>query len=372
METKPYTFDRVFRIALSLICIVGVIWLFNYLSDVLIPFAVAFLLAYLINPIVCWVQKKIPHRMAAVLITLVALSMISMLSVYLVFQPVKSEVVRMKDTVLKVKDTPPMVKLSKYLGDVGIEIFDSKEQSRRDQMMSMLKNEKYMSFLKTGASKLFPVVKIGFQGVIGFSLWMLGLTVIALYLVFILADYQTVKVDWKELLPPKWKANITEFVEEFDDIMNQHFRAQAIVAALVGVLFAIGFSVIGLPLAIILGLVIGAMNMIPYLQVLGLLPAGLLAVMMAVETQTGIPAALIKVTAIFAIVQVIQDAILVPRIMGKVTGLKPAMILLSISIWGKIMGVLGLLIALPLTCLFLAYYRRFILKKIADHKKVQT
>ena len=63
---------------------------------------------------------------------------------------------------------------------------------------------------------------------------------------------------------------------------------------------------------------------------------------------------------VFAVVQIIQDAVLVPKIMGRVTGLSPAMILLSLSVWGKLLGVFGLLIALPMTCLLLAYYRRFL------------
>jgi predicted PurR-regulated permease PerM len=62
---------------------------------------------------------------------------------------------------------------------------------------------------------------------------------------------------------------------------------------------------------------------------------------------------------IFGVVQIIQDALLVPRIMGKEMGLSPAMILLSLSIWGKLLGIFGLLIALPMTCLLVAYYRRF-------------
>ena len=61
---------------------------------------------------------------------------------------------------------------------------------------------------------------------------------------------------------------------------------------------------------------------------------------------------------VFAVVQAIQDSFLVPRIMGRVTGLSPAVILLSLSVWGKLLGLLGLLIALPMTCLLIAYYRR--------------
>lgn len=67
---------------------------------------------------------------------------------------------------------------------------------------------------------------------------------------------------------------------------------------------------------------------------------------------------------VFAVVQAIQDMILVPKIMGKITGLNPAIILLSLSIWGSLMGMLGMIIALPGTTLLLSYYQRYIRKKI--------
>jgi predicted PurR-regulated permease PerM len=108
------------------------------------------------------------------------------------------------------------------------------------------------------------------------------------------------------------------------------------------------------------GLLLGLLNMVPYLQIIGMIPAMLLALFHAVETGTSVWLVLGLVGLVFAVVQVIQDAVLVPRIMGKVTGLNPAMILLSLSIWGKLLGLLGLIIALPMTCLLLVYYRRFI------------
>jgi predicted PurR-regulated permease PerM len=142
--------------------------------------------------------------------------------------------------------------------------------------------------------------------------------------------------------------------------MNRYFRGQAAVASIVGVLFATGFLIIGLPLGILLGLFIGLLNMVPYLQLIGLIPAFLLALIHALETGSSFWVILGLTGLIFVVVQIIQDAILVPRIMGRVTGLNPAMILLSLSIWGKLLGIFGLIIALPMTFLILAYYRRFL------------
>ena len=75
--------------------------------------------------------------------------------------------------------------------------------------------------------------------------------------------------------------------------------------------------------------------------------------------------------AVFAVVQLIQDMYLTPRIMGHVMGLNPAIILLSLSIWGSLMGIIGLIIALPLTTLLLSYYRRFILKEVVAEAETE-
>jgi predicted PurR-regulated permease PerM len=153
---------------------------------------------------------------------------------------------------------------------------------------------------------------------------------------------------------------VAGFVNDFESAMSSYFRGQAAVAFICGLLFALGFFLIGLPLSILLGMFIGLLNMIPYLQILGLIPAGLLALMHVVESGGNVWMILGLTGLVFVVVQIIQDTILVPKIMGKVTGLNPAMMMLSLSIWGKLLGLLGLIIALPATCLLLVYYRRLI------------
>ena len=156
--------------------------------------------------------------------------------------------------------------------------------------------------------------------------------------------------------------------------MNTYFRGQALVALCVGILFSIGFLIIDFPMAIGLGLFIGALNMVPYLQIIGFLPTILLAILKAADTGQNFWIIIASALAVFAIVQIIQDTIIVPKIMGKITGLNPAIILLSLSVWGSLMGVLGMIIALPLTTLMLSYYQRFIInrEKISDSETKST
>lgn len=191
--------------------------------------------------------------------------------------------------------------------------------------------------------------------------WITVIIFALLYLVLLLLDYPEYIRTWKQFLPPDYRDSILEFLAEFDIALRRYFRGQFVVAAITGVLFAIGFSIIGLPMAVPFGLFIGVLNMVPYLQLIALLPAGVLTIIRSVE-QGSLLGSIVLVLAVFAIVQFLQDAVITPRVMGKVTGLRPVAILLGVFVWGKLLGFLGLILAIPLTCLGIAYYRRFVLQ----------
>ena len=145
--------------------------------------------------------------------------------------------------------------------------------------------------------------------------------------------------------------------------MSDYFRGQSLVALCVGILFSIGFVIIDFPLAIGFGLFVGMLNIVPYLQTVALVPTVFLALVKAANTGGDFWWILGTAGIVFLVVQVIQESILIPRIMNKVMGLNPAVILLSLSIWGSLLGLVGMIIALPATSLLLSYYRRFLSKQ---------
>jgi predicted PurR-regulated permease PerM len=113
---------------------------------------------------------------------------------------------------------------------------------------------------------------------------------------------------------------------------------------------------------VLLGIFMGLLNMVPYLQLVGVIPAVLLSILHTLETPGAVIwQDLLGLLIVLAVVQLIQDGFLVPRIMGEVTGLRPAIILLSVFVWGKLLGFLGLVLAIPLTSLIVAYYYRYVL-----------
>jgi predicted PurR-regulated permease PerM len=187
--------------------------------------------------------------------------------------------------------------------------------------------------------------------------------IILLYVVFILMDYESIAEGWIHLLPVKYRSFTAGLVDDVQYAMNRYFRGQAFVALCVGILFSIGFSIIDFPLAIGLGLFIGALNMVPYLQIIGYIPTVMLAILKSADTGQNFWVIIASATAVFVVVQIIQDSLIVPKVMGKITGLNPAIILLSLSVWGSLMGILGMIIALPMTTLLLSYYQRFIINR---------
>jgi predicted PurR-regulated permease PerM len=359
LDNKPYTFDRVVRIAITIGLLCGLIWLSGYLSDVLIPFAIALLLAYILNPLVLLIQKKIPNRLAAVLISLLAVTALTIFFGWLIIPMIINEITHMGQLVSALVNNAGLAEQASQR--LPPDLWQAlKDEASRPDIQTFFKTDNFWKIAETVARKVLPGVWGLITGTASFIMGLVGLTVIGLYLIFLLLDYQKVSEGWKELLPPAYRETITGFVNDFDSAMNRYFRGQAAVASIVGVLFATGFLIIGLPLGILLGLFIGLLNMVPYLQLIGLIPAFLLALIHALETGSSFWVILGLTGLIFVVVQIIQDAILVPRIMGRVTGLNPAMILLSLSIWGKLLGIFGLIIALPMTFLILAYYRRFL------------
>jgi len=165
------------------------------------------------------------------------------------------------------------------------------------------------------------------------------------------------------MVPQSSRAFAKQLAEDVERGMNSYFRGQGTVAFIVGVLFSIGFLIVGMPMAIGLGMFMGFLNLVPYLQTLGFLPMALLALLKAADTGENFWWIFLLGAIVVGVVQLIQDTFLVPKIMGSAMGLNPAVILLALSVWGSLLGFIGLIIALPLTTLLISYYKRFVLEE---------
>jgi len=365
-ESPRYDFDRVFRLLLTVGTLIATVWLLAYLSDVLVPFAVAVLLAYLLNPIVNAFEQKTGRRGLAVGLTLTIFAVAFLVVVPLLISFVYIEVV---DVSQMIADREIKEKLLAQVQPLTDKITSSEFQQKLQEFKDSTDPDQLQHLLVKAAGFMLPTVAKVTEGVVGIIgtlfnavLALTGVVIVLLYLIFLLMDFSSFQSGWKEQLPPQYRETIVEFFDEFTLAMSRYFRGQFLVAACCGVLFAIGFKIVGIRLAVFVGLFVGLLNMVPYLQTVGFGPAILLALLKAFEMEISPLWPILGVVIVFAVVQLIQDAVLVPRIMGQATGLKPWIILLSIFVWGKLLGFLGLVLAIPLSCVGLAYYRRSILK----------
>jgi predicted PurR-regulated permease PerM len=420
MDTNEirYTFDRVVRMVLGAAGIVIVLGLLRYLSDVLLPFAAAVILAYLLNPLVTVFELKTKHRGLAVAITLGSLGIVGLGVLILLIPLTLSQVDRFQEDLAKLRDdlassihgeTPtettavaaegaskasdPAVTLkgvpASAKSTIGwTELKDGWMQYRReagtrprsdrlsdfrrklsgtylgkslDEAVQYTRSDEFRGLLVGLAKSLavggWTVVAFALNLVLGLT----GLIIVILYLVFLLLDFPEYARTWPTFLPPQYRDATVDFLTQFNDAMRRYFRGQSLIALLMGSMFSLGFSIIGLPMAVPFGLFIGLLSMVPYLPVVALVPAMLLAGLRAIEGDESFLGSVLLTLLVFAVVQVIQDTLITPRVMGKATGLRPIAILLGIFIWGKLLGFMGLLLSIPLTCLGIAYYRRYIL-----------
>lgn len=227
------------------------------------------------------------------------------------------------------------------------------------EVHQLMSQENIENLIKNAVPKLWAILSESLN--VLFSIF--ASFIVLLYVIFILHDYEALSNGWIQLVPEKYRAFTTNMVGDLENGMNRYFRGQALVALTVAILSSIGFLIIDYPLAIGLGLVIGLLTMIPYMKVIALFPALILGLLKAANTGQNAWVILGSALLVFAIIQIIEDTLLVPKIMGKITGLNPAIILLSLSIWGSLLGILGMIIALPITTLMLSYYQRFIIQR---------
>lgn len=355
-QRKEITFDRFIRGTLTAAGVIGILYLLNHLSGVLLPFFIAWLIAYITYPMVIFYQYKLRMRsrvvsILAVMLTLAAIG--TAISLFFI-PPMIEECIKMKELLgAYLQNGNEQTSIPEAINEFIHNNIDAK------WLMQTLDSETIVQAVQKVVPKMWSLVATSYNIIIG----IFAAFIMVLYYFFILLDYEQISGGWVNLIEAKHRRKVVALLNDVKDSMNHYFRGQSLVAFCVGVLFSIGFLIIDFPMAVSLGLFIGLLNMVPYLQIIGLIPTVMLALIKAAETGENFWWILGLAMIVFCVVQLIQDTILTPKIMGKITGLNPAIILLSLSIWGSLMGMLGMIIALPLTSLLLSYYQRYIRKK---------
>ena len=354
--------DTIVRSVITLAVLAILYLLIRRLSGVLLPFLISFVVAYMLAPIVHFIQHKcrLKNRVLSIIVTLLLVIGVLTGAVAAVVPAISRQATSLSQSV--------KTYVSQWDGN---EYFSPRVNERIEEIIQSIDIKTLIESqeVQQGVKKVLPIlgdwISSGVNALMGLAVAFICI----LYIIFLLIDYEKITTNWHKYLPQRFRDSIVMLMEDLDRNMNAYFRGQALVAGLVGILFAIGFQIIGLPMGIGIGLFIGVLNLVPYMQALGIPPCILLGLIQSAETGRPVWVVMLCIAAVFIVVQSIQDMVLVPKIMGDVTGMGPAWILLSLSVWGSLLGFVGMIIALPVTTLLVSYYKRFVLHISDDMTK---
>ena len=363
-EVNKSTINRttIVRGVITIAVLVALYLLIRRLSGVLLPFLISFVVAYMLAPIVNFFQHKcrLKNRVVSIIVTLLLVVGVLSGAIAALVPAISKQATSLSNSVKTYVATWN-----------GAEHFSPRINEQITELIQSMDIHTLLHSpeVQQGIQKALPILGDWINsGVNALMSLAIGFVCI-LYIIFLLIDYEKISNNWHKYIPQRFSEGIQMLMHDLDRNMNAYFRGQALVAGIVGILFAIGFQIIGLPMGIGIGLIIGVLNLVPYMQALGIPPCILLGLIQSAETGRPVWVVMLCIAAVFIVVQSIQDMLLVPKIMGDVTGMGPAWILLSLSVWGSLLGFVGMIIALPVTTLLVSYYKRFVLHMTNDMTK---
>lgn len=353
---REFTFDRIARMLVLSVLILLIYVAVQAIWSVILPFLLAGIFAYVMMPLVRFFQYtlRLRSRGLSVILTLLLLGAVVYLAVIFIIPSINAEIEKTLQVISGYssgQDILTMIlprNIRNYLNG-GL---------RWGNFPQQLSLEKILENVKLLLDQVGGII----NSTLSIFSWGLVFLIGFVYFVFILLDFENLGRGFISLFPKTLRPTIRTISMDLDRYMNNYFRGQALVAMSVGILLSIGFNIIGLPLATAMGIFIGILNFIPYMQALGIIPLGLASLLMAAQTGENAFVCMLLAYGVLMIVQIIQDMIIVPRIMGQTMGMRPSLILLVLSIWGYLLGFFGMLIALPITMFIYSLYMRYVLQ----------
>lgn len=353
---REFTFDRIARMLVLSVLILLIYVAVQAIWSIILPFLLAGIFAYVMMPLVRFFQYtlRLRSRGLSVILTLLLLGAVVYLAVIFIIPSINAEI----EKTLQV--------ISGYSSgqDILTMILPRNIRNYLNGGLRWGNFPQQLSFEKVLENVKLLLDQVG--GIINSTLsvfsWGLVFLIGFIYFVFILLDFENLARGFISLFPKTLRPTIRMISMDLDRYMNNYFRGQALIAISVGILLSIGFNIIGLPLATAMGIFIGILNFIPYMQALGIIPLGLASLLMAAQTGENAFVCMLLAYGVLMIVQIIQDMIIVPHIMGQTMGMRPSLILLVLSIWGYLLGFFGMLIALPITMFIYSLYMRYVLQ----------
>lgn len=347
---QPYSGTRHHLLLVSATGLLTFIWLLDTTGFLLAPFVLALVLAYVMHPLVERMERrKIPRTWGTTILALPALGVLAL--IMFVGIPALSaqiaEFIRGAPTLLQTATT----RLEQWQLQLQSRDLPLLDEGALLERMRSIQPEAVMAWLQQRQSAIARGVWTGILGVgkgLSAVLSLLSYVFLTPILIFyLLRDWRDIERRLGELVPGPYRDRVLGFASEYDRLLARYLRGQLLAAGIVGTLTWLGFLIAGFPYALLLGVVAGVFNIIPYMGlVASLIPALIIALFSA---SPGV--ALLKILIVFAVVQVLDSSVIGPRVVGEAVGLHPVWVLLALAVSGYFFGFVGLLIAVPLAVL---------------------
>lgn len=322
-------------------------------SNVLWPLAVAAILALLLRPVVGVAERRLHLSRYKAIALLYALVLIVATGAVSILAPL------LVDQILSLIDEAPQLIET-------IRTTASQHYPRLVELLDQFQTSDIASSLEGGLASLLEATGIASLramqdaggALAGFLGLLAGLAIVPVYLAFFLASDRDVGDDLDSelsFIKERWRPDLIFLLREFAGSLVAFFRGQIVIGLILGIFLATGFSIAGVKFGILLGLTLGILNIIPYLGTI----VGLLITLPVAFFQDGGGILMVGIVlAIFAASQMLEGYVLTPKIMGKQTGLHPLIIIIAIFFWGTALnGLLGMVLAVPLTAFFVVAWR---------------
>ena len=344
-------------LALAALLTLGFAWVVNVLSSILIPLAIAGVIAYLLDPIVDWFQRKRGFKRQNAIILVFCIAVLLLLGTVASLMPSLITQVGKLTTEFPKKAKKFQENVSSIVNPANTSTnvltkpgwFEAPQDWMKDVIVS---NEKAREFTVNAVEKISAWVLEQLKKVMSLFGFLAGLALVPVYVFYFLLEKRGIKRNWTDYLPVREsqvKEEIVFVLRSINDCLIVFFRGQVLVAMCVGVLLTFGFLLIGLEYAILLGVMAGLLGIIPYLGVaLSIIPAFILAMIQFVPDDGWFKPILVLVW--FAAVQAMEGLIISPKIIGDRVGLHPLTIIIAVMVGTTLLGgIMGGVLAIPLT-----------------------
>ena len=363
-------------LALIALLTLGVGWVVNALSSVLIPLAIAGVIAYLLDPIVDWFQKKRGFKRQNAIILVFCIAVLLVGGVVASVVPSLISQVNELTTEFPKQAKKFQVSVSSIVktGDPAKPTNTSTNAPAKPVWFEMprewmknvgVTNEKVREFMVDAVAKISAWGLEQLKKVMSLFGFLAGLALVPVYVFYFLLEKRGIKRNWTDYLPvheSRVKEEIVFVLHSINDCLIVFFRGQVLVAMCVGVLLTTGFLVIGLEYAILLGVMAGLLSIIPYLGVaLSIIPAFVLSMIQFVPDDGWLKPILVLV--VFAAVQTMEGLFISPKIIGDRVGLHPLTIIVAVMVGTTLLGgIMGGVLAIPLTAALRTVMFRYVWK----------